>query len=218
MCRVSQQLISRVERGLGWAVKPRTLERIAERLGARLVIRLDWKGEGLDRLLDADHADLVAQLVARLEATGWTVIPEATFVVGVERGSVDVLAWHAESATALLIEVKSVVPDIQAMLMAVDRKERLAAAIAAIHGWRPRLVASVLVIGEDRTARRRVEAHRPIFDARFPERIAAIRRLLASPGAFPEGPRAFRGLWFLPFTHRTSGRHRASRVRSPGRA
>jgi hypothetical protein len=35
-----------------------TVERILEALGARLVVYVDWRGGELDRLLDADHAQL----------------------------------------------------------------------------------------------------------------------------------------------------------------
>ncbi|HEU0245397.1 MAG TPA: helix-turn-helix transcriptional regulator, partial [Candidatus Limnocylindrales bacterium] len=93
---VSQSAVSRAERGHAGHLTGRTLGAIAEALGARHHVRLSWQGEGLDRLLDAAHAGLVDQVVTILRANGWAVIPEATFSRYGERGSIDVLAWHAE--------------------------------------------------------------------------------------------------------------------------
>ena len=55
-------------------------------------------------------------MAAQLRALGWEVVLEATFFIRGERGSIDILGWHATSRVVLVIEVKSVVPDIQAML------------------------------------------------------------------------------------------------------
>src|SRR3954471_6930613 len=91
---VSRSIVSRVERGLGDAIPPRLLERVAAPLGARVTVRLDWPGEDFDRLLDADHAAVVDAVVRLLTAAGWETAAEASFNVYGERGSVDVLAFH----------------------------------------------------------------------------------------------------------------------------
>jgi transcriptional regulator with XRE-family HTH domain len=205
----SKAAIWRIERGLGDRVTGRVLERVAQVLGARVRVRLDWNGEALDRLLDQDHAQLVEQVVAILRATDWDTRPEVTFAIDGERGSIDVLAWHAATATLLVIEVKSVVPDVQATVMTFDRKIRLAARIALSQGWRARSVSAALVVGEDRTSRRRIAAHATTFGSRFPDRIAAVRRFIASPGQCPP----IRGLWFLTQARQTSPRHRVARPR-----
>ena len=57
----------------------------------------------------------------------------------------------------LVIEVKSVVPDLQAMLVTLDRKGRLAREIARDRGWQARTITRLLILPDDRTARRRVE-------------------------------------------------------------
>ncbi|MBF8290321.1 MAG: Helix-turn-helix transcriptional regulator [Chloroflexi bacterium] len=82
---VSQSAIARVERGGADRVTVRTLDRIAAALGARVAIRLDFNGEALDRLLDADHANLVEKIVATLRAAGWTCATEVTFSIAGER-------------------------------------------------------------------------------------------------------------------------------------
>ena len=122
---VSQSAVSRLERGDGARLTMRTIERIAEALGARTSLRVFWHGEALDRLLDAAHAGLVDQVAGLLRRHGWVVMAEATFNVYGERGSVDVLAFHPEHGALLIVEVKSAVPDMQDMLAGLDRKIRL---------------------------------------------------------------------------------------------
>src|SRR5262245_4195303 len=113
-CRSSKSVVSRLERGELSAVPIRTLDGAVEALGARLLIGVLWQGEELDRLLDRDHARMVDAILRDLESNGWAASPEVTFQVAGERGSIDILAWHADAATLLVVEVKSVVPDVQA--------------------------------------------------------------------------------------------------------
>lgn len=211
---VSQSLIARLEGDGADRLTLRTLERVAGALGARLIVRLDFNGEALDRLLDADHAELVEVVVTRLAAEGWSCATEATFAIGGERGSVDVLARHPPSGVVLVVEVKTVVPDLQAMLATLDRKARLGARIARQVGWHATAVGRLLVIREDRTARRRVAEHRATFEAHLPDRALAIRRALRSP----DPSTALRGLWFLPVRTHPTPRHRVARSRPPVRA
>lgn len=202
--------MSRAERGDAWSLTVRTLHEIAEALGARAPVALYWRGEGIDRLLDAAHAGLVDQVVAMLIAEGWKVIPEANNFG--ERGSIDVLAWHPDHEALLIIEVKSVMPDVQALLSGVDRKQRLGRSIAAERGWRPRSISRVIVFPEDRTVRRRVDDHASTFDVAYPARTRAVRRWMRQP----HGPIA--GLLFLPTSQSTTARHRirrSSRVSRP---
>ena len=208
--RVSQSLIARVERGGAGRVTVDTLERVAAALDARLVVRVDWQGEAADRLLDADHAALVEEVLSILRGAGWECLPEVTFAAPGERGSIDVLAWHAASATLLVVEVKSVVSDVQGTISTFDRKLRHADSVARAGGWRPARVAALLVIGESRTSRRRVEAHASTFAARFPDRGRTTRRFLARPADTP----ALRGLWFLSARTRTTIRHRVAKRRT----
>ena len=51
-----------------------------------------------------------------------------------ERGSIDILAWHPLTRVLLVIEIKSVVPDIQATLAGLDRKVRPRSAIGEERG------------------------------------------------------------------------------------
>jgi transcriptional regulator with XRE-family HTH domain len=209
--KVSQSAVSRAERGEAGSLSGATLVRIAQALGARYVPRLLWQGEALDRLLDAAHAGLVEDVIQLLVANGWEVVPEATFSRFGERGSIDVLAWHPEHGALLVVEVKSVVPDMQALLAGVDRKVRIAPQLAADRGWQVRSVSRLLVLPGDRTARRRVVEHAATFDLAFPARTAVVRRWMGRPRA------AISGVLVLPSSQRTTARHRVGRTGGPNR-
>jgi transcriptional regulator with XRE-family HTH domain len=201
---VSRALVARVERGGADRITLRTLERITAALDARTVVRIQWRGEELDRQLDADHARLVEVICRRLVDAGWDVRPETTFAIRGERGSIDVLAFHPVTGSLVVIEVKSVVPDVQGLLAAHDRKVRLAPSIARDLGWAPRHVSRVLVLPDDRTVRRRLARFSTTFDRVMPARTIDVRRWLARP----DGPIA--GVLFLSIAPAASARHRIS--------
>ena len=123
---------------------------------------------------------------------------------------IDVLAYHPGVRILLVIEVKSVVPDVQATLVTLDRKERLALEIARERGWTAIAVSRLLVIRDDRTARRRVEQHAATFGNALPDRIARIRSWLRTPDA----RKPLRGLWFLSSEYQAVARQRVRGVRA----
>jgi len=199
---ISQSDVSRIELGQLDAIAIGRLDRLAMAVGARLEVRLLWNGEGLDRLLDADHANLVDSVVRRLERARWEVAIEASFAIRGERGSIDVLGWHPQTCSLLVVEVKSVVPDLGATLMTLDRKARLAPLVARDRGWRNRTVSRILIVGEGTSARRRVEQHEAVFRRAFPVRGWEVDRWLRRPA------KAIAGLRFLPITRRAGGTQR----------
>jgi DNA-binding Xre family transcriptional regulator/Holliday junction resolvase-like predicted endonuclease len=205
----SQALVARVERGGADRLTLATLQAITRQLGARLIVRIDWNGEAGDRLLDADHAAIVDRVLGFMRSAGWVCVPELTFAVYGERGSIDILAWHDATRTLLVVEVKTVVPDIQGTLSTLDRKERLAARLAADRGWRSDRVAVLLVVAASATSRRRVAEHEATFRARLPDRSRAARRFIAQPGAMAP----VRGIWFLSVSTGASSRERVVRPR-----
>jgi transcriptional regulator with XRE-family HTH domain len=199
---VSRSVIWRIERGQADKVAVHTLIGVAAALGARIDVRVLWQGEGLDRLLDARHASLVELVVGLLTSSDWNVAPEVSFNIRGERGSIDILAFHRRSGSLLVIEVKSVVPDIQAMLVGIDRKGRPARDIARERGWVVTLVTRMLVLPDDRTARRRVQIHSATIDTILPARTIEIRRWLRDPvGPMP-------GVLFVSDAHHPGNRHR----------
>jgi transcriptional regulator with XRE-family HTH domain len=188
----SHGTISNLERGRLAGVSLGTLGRVASELGADLDVRLRWRGEQLDRLLDEGHARLVEAVVRMLRRLGWETAVEVTFSINGERGSIDILAFHRRTAILLVIEIKSVMPDAQAMLAALDRKNRLAARIARERGWLPVSVSRLLIIEEGSTARGRVARLGAMLDAAYPDRGARVRQWLRAPAGTISGILFFR--------------------------
>jgi len=209
---VSRPAVWRIERGHSDRVAVHVLFRVAAALGARIDVRLLWQGEGLDRLLDAGHADLVERTLDLLSASDWLVATEVSFNIRGERGSIDILAFHPATGSLLVIEIKSVVPDMQAMLHGIDRKGRLARDIARDRGRAVTSVTKLLVLPDDRTARRRVERHAATFRAALPARTVAVRRWLQHPDGTMDG------VLFQSDAHHTGARHRVQRPASRPRA
>jgi hypothetical protein len=135
-------------------------------------------------------------------------VPKATFSICGEPDSIDVLAFHPATGALLVIEGKSVVPDMQAMLSSLDRKVRLAPVIAEQRGWRIAGVPQVLVLPDDRTARRRIEIHADTINRVMALRTAAVRRWIAAPLG------EISGVLFLPITTSTVARQRVGRRRA----
>jgi transcriptional regulator with XRE-family HTH domain len=201
---VSRAAVWRIERGHADRVALHVLVRVAAALGARIDLRLLWQGEGLDRLLDAGHAELVERTLELLTADDWLVATEVSFNVRGERGSIDILAFHPASGSLLVIEIKSVVPDMQAMLGGIDRKGRLGRDIARERGWLVNTVTRLLVLPDERTARRRIERHGATFRAALPARTVEIRRWIQDPKGTMDG------VLFLSDAHHPSARHRVA--------
>jgi transcriptional regulator with XRE-family HTH domain len=201
--RCSRSEVSRIERGQSRDID--RIERVLAVFGARLSTKVLWQGEELDRILDRDHATQVELMVALLHAHGWICVPEATFSIRGERGSIDILARHPVAHVLLVIEVKSVVPDVQATLAGIDRKARLAPLLASERGWQRAAVARVLVLPDDRTARRRLDRFGATFDRAFPARSREVRRWLKAPS----GPLS--GVIFVSDSRLPGARHRIRR-------
>ncbi len=184
---LSRSAIARIERGQADRFTVRALRRVTAALDGRIDVRLLWHAEGLDRLLDERHAALVERMIGMLTELGWTAVAEVSFAIRGERGSVDILAIHPATASLLVVEVKSVVPDVQAMLVALDRKGRLGREIARERGWFASSVTRLLVLPDDRTARRRVKAHATTFRTAMPARTIEVRRWLRRPAGTSHG-------------------------------
>lgn len=135
--RVSRSVVGRIERGRADRVPIYVLVKVAAALGATVSTKLLWQGEGLGRLLDAVHASTTDAVLELLRALGWHTATEVSFNIRGERGTVDILAFHAPSGSLIVIEIKSDVPDLQAMLGILDRKSRLVLDIARDRGCRP---------------------------------------------------------------------------------
>jgi transcriptional regulator with XRE-family HTH domain len=190
--RISQSVYSRAERGELDGMTIGSLDRIASALGGSLFVDVRYRGGLGDRLLDAAHAALVDRIVGILRHAGWLIELEFGFNVFGDRGSVDILAWHASTRTLLIVEVKSRFTDIQAMLLSLARKFRLVPDLARRDlEWDARTVARIVVAPGTTENRSILSQHAAIFDAALPERALAIRRWLPAPN----GPIA--GVWLV---------------------
>jgi hypothetical protein len=190
-----------------------TIRAIAGALDIRVEMLPRSRGGDLDRLVNARHAALAEAVVAWLaEIPGWTVRPEVSYSWFGERGVVDIVAWHADTATLLEVELKTLIVDSGELLGTLDRRRRLGRQIAQSLDWEPASVSSLLVIAESAANRRRVRDLGSTFEAALPDRIVAIRRYLRRPD------RPIRGLMFFANRHPGQAINQfatASRVRLP---
>jgi transcriptional regulator with XRE-family HTH domain len=180
--RVSRKAVIDLENGRLGRLSFDAMEGIAKALDGQLDIRFRWRGEELDRLLNHDHSAMheqVAQLFAPL--SDWVLAPEVSFAIYAERGVIDLLAFHRPSRRLLVIELKTLIVDVQQLLSVTDRYRRLATQIARQRWWDPVGVSLWLIIADSRTNRRRIEAHRTVLRAAFPSDGRSIRSWLAAP-------------------------------------
>jgi transcriptional regulator with XRE-family HTH domain len=180
--KTTQSVISDLERGRLEQVSLTTLRRIGRALDIRVGVQAWWRGGEVDRLLDRGHASLVEHVVRRLTALGWEPSVEFGFNHFGDRGSVDVVAWHAADRILLVIEVKTRIGDVQELLATFGRKVRIVpVAVEQQRGWKPGSVARMLVLPDSRSNRSVVDAHAASFDAVWPDRTAAMWRWIRRP-------------------------------------
>jgi transcriptional regulator with XRE-family HTH domain len=175
-----------VSRTSVWLVEHGHVDRLTIRT-ARLVaaaagLTLRWDpgpAPALGRARDADHARLAEATARMLTSQAWAVRPEVSYSRYGERGRIDLLAWHAGAATLLVLEVKTVIVDVQRLLGDLDAKTRLAPSLVGQWGWAGRACIPALVVAEGTTNRRRLREHAALF-ARFGMRgrtaVAWLRR------------------------------------------
>jgi transcriptional regulator with XRE-family HTH domain len=207
--RVSRWAIAAFESGRAGRVSLDTAAALAAAVGGFLSVRVVFQGEGLDRLRDRRHSELVEILVRLLQDLGWEVATEVSFNTFGERGAIDILAFHPGTRTLLVIEVKTVVPDLGGMLATLDRKVRLASKISRERGWEAVVVSRLLVLPEDSTARRRVSQHQATFANAFPARNVEVNAWLRAPSG------RLSGLMFLS-TARGASRRQPTRAQTAG--
>lgn len=192
---LSQDVVSRAELGGIDGLAVGTLRALAKALGAEAVITIRWRGADLDRLLDEGHATLVGAVVELLTKFGWDVHSEVSYSIYGERGSIDLLAWHAPTRTLLVIEVKTELASLEETIRTLDAKVRLAPEIVDDRfGWHPTYRAHLLVLPSRSTQRRQVSRHAAVLDRTFPVRGRELRGWLAAPDG------SLGGLLFVPLT------------------
>lgn len=203
---VSERSVYLLETGRGRALKLGTVEAIVGSLGARIDVKVAWNGPELDRLLDSGHAALSAGVKRQLGRWGWLVRVEVSYSRYGERGRVDLLALHPPSGVLLVIEIKTMLVDVQELLGSLDAKARLARSLAEAIGWRPRVVVPAIVFAERPVTRARVAQLDTLFD-RFTVRGRRAITWLRGPGDPPTGL-----LWFRQLPPAAGGAASGQRV------
>lgn len=207
---VSQQLVSKIERGRLATVSNAVLRRVFAAVEADLLTVVRWRAGEIDRLLDEGHAELVGRIVVLLRRRGWQVLTEVTFSEFGERGSIDILAWHPASRTLLVIEVKTEITSAEEMLRRHDVKVRLGWRIGRERfGVKPARIAKLLVVADEMRNRRRVARLDLILAEAYPARGRVVRRWLADPDG------DLRGLIFAVPAAGGRSTRRPRRIRRP---
>jgi transcriptional regulator with XRE-family HTH domain len=103
------------------------------RIGRALRHRLGWRQRDLGRRVGLSQGEI--SLFERGRIDGMPIrtlrrIPEVSYAVFSERGSIDLLGWHADTATLLVVEVKSEIATVEGTFRKHDEKVRLAGRIA----------------------------------------------------------------------------------------
>ena len=211
---VSQALISRIELGRVEDVSLQRLRLVGAALDIAISLDAWWRSGDVDRLVDRGHAALVEHVVGELIAQGWLTRVEVTFNHFGERGSADIVAWHAPTRTLLIVEVKTRIADVQATVSTFERKVRvLPEVLAREEGWRVATVGRLLLIADTHANRAIVREHQRIFGAVWPARTSATRRWIRRPEPSSRTDRrGFGGAWFLPYERLGSGSARIRQV------
>jgi hypothetical protein len=191
----------------------RTLVAVASVLEIRLDLDARWRGGDLGRLLNAAHSAMHERIAGRFaRLPGWLVKPEVSFAIYGERGVIDLLAFHPRSRALLVVELKTELVDVQALLGTIDRYQRLARRIASERGWQAMTVSCWVVMRDTMTNRRRVTAHATVLRAAIPDGGRDLSAWLREPAG------TVHALSFLSDGHRRNRRDRSvgsRRVRSP---
>ncbi|MBF6605994.1 MAG: helix-turn-helix transcriptional regulator [Chloroflexi bacterium] len=193
---VSRATVSRAERGHVGSISLDTLRSVCASLDIRVDLVPRWRGGDLERVVNARHAAM-HEAIARAfrDRAGWTVQPEVSFSQFGERGVIDLLAWHADRRSLLIVELKTELVDINDLMATMDRRRRLAPAIGQARQWVPASVGVWVVMAGTMTNRRRLAEHSTVLRAAFPAARPAMSRWLLDP----VGPIA--GLTFLSGAH-----------------
>lgn len=207
---VTRQCVSLLERGHVDSFSVRTVRAIAAAVGVDLPFAPRGRGAQLDQLVDEEHSAMVDRVAARLATESWETMIEFSFNDYGDRGSVDLLAWHAEGRVLLVVETKSRLADLQQTCRSLDTKARVVPRLAAqTRGWRAASVGVLLVLQESSRERAAVARRAAIFASGFPARNLEIRDWLRRPN------RPLHGLWFLRMASTSCAKRASAHGRRP---
>jgi len=179
--RVSAATISRLERGDLESVSVGMLCSVAAALEVRLDWMPRWRGGELDRMLNAGHSAMHEAAALEFGGTAWLTTAEATFAIYGERGIIDILCFHPPIGALLVVELKTDLVDVQALIGAVDRYRRLAQQVARERGWTVTSVSCWVLLRDTPSNHRRLAAHVTVLRNAFPADGRRMRGWLRRP-------------------------------------
>ena len=199
--RISRGYLARVESG---CANPSLalMERLAEVLGLRLELTATPPIFLTERRShDLVHARCSGAVDRRLTAAGWVVEREVDVSEGRVHGWIDLLAFHARTATLVIVEVKTRLDDVGAMERQMSWCERHAWPAARRLHWVPRNASAWLVALWSEEVERAIAANPETFAA-FPRRademLSAVRGMpIAGRGLALLDPRSHRSNWLV---------------------
>ncbi len=177
---VPQSSVSAIEAGGAGRLSLDTSLRILDALGVEVRMHLNSPVvRGRSRRQDAVHAWTPGRVGERLRRVGWEGVDEAGVGSGRIQGYIDLLAHRPSDGAVIVVEVKTEIRDLGAIVRTLRWCAEEAPAAARRDGWRPRRVVVALVVLDSRACEE--ELHTA---------ADAVR------GAFPADPRAF-GDWLI---------------------
>ena len=202
---VSQSQVSRYEAGRMEVVSLSTAARFLDSMGIRASLTLDHPLVARsDRQRDAAHARCVAYVAGRIAPMGWEVRREVEIHHGRSHGWIDVFAFHAATRSAVVVEVKSAIPDIGAIQRTLGWYTRMAWDVGRSLGWPMRRVGAALLCLATVANQARLAENTELTRQAFPVRAAALSNWLAAPLADLPGaamalidPRSRRVRWLI---------------------
>jgi len=173
---VSQSLVSAIENGRLRTLTFATASRLLEAMGARLIVDAARPFLG-DRQLQREpaHARCSTYVASRLERSGWQVATEVEVGGDRSRGWIDLLVWNPTTGDTLVIEIKTELRDLGSVQRSLGWYEREALGAARRLGWRPRRVASWLLLLATDANDAAMGDNRRSLDQAFPVRARAMQ-------------------------------------------
>jgi len=185
--------VKRSESGRADLVRLGRIRAVFEAVDGRARLVPWWNGAAADRLLDERHAAVGERAVRFINTLDdWATEVEVTFAEYGERGSIDLLATNKRASAALVGEIKSAIGSLEETNRMLDMKARLTPTILEKrHGWRPRIIARVLIFPRDMSIRRAIDNHSATMRSAYPDRSREVRAWLRRPSG------QLRGIWFV---------------------